>query len=272
MSISVLSNSDHNRTAVTHALSRNGSGNILFVEDFRAPNLGMWNDGVGGASRDCDIMFAGLPSARLDPQGNVNTGATNPGRTAATNGVVFKRRIHDGFTSNFGVEAWFRFTSKNLTSSTFLSMSLYNRDGTNAYHGRVWLNPNGNNTPMLAQILDGAATALVSGTNGSGAATYTTVATSVLQNGAGSHAFDPTTGSLDKAGGWHYIKLVVDMANKKYVSLKLDGQPTTDLSAYSMDTTATTGFAGMHFSFELSATTSTSPRYINVAQVIGTAE
>ena len=271
MSISSYSGSSHSGLINPHALSRFNSGKIIFLEDFRSPNPGMWNDGVGSATRDCDIMFSGLPSLRLDPQGNVGSG-TSPGRTANTGGVVVKRRIHDGFTGNFGVEAWFRMTSKNLTSNTFLSMSLYNRDGTNAYHGRVWLNPNGNNQPMLAQILDGAASNTAYGTDGTQPGVYTTVATSVLQNGAGTHTYDPTTGSLDKAGGWHYIKMVLNMATKQYVSLKIDGQPVVDLSSYQMDTTTSTGFAGMHFSFEMFATTSTSPRFINIAQVIGTAE
>src|SRR6266568_5704609 len=133
MSISSYSGNKHTGITAQHALSRYNSGRIVFIEDFRAPNPGVWNDGVGSSTRDCDITFGGLPSLRLDPQGNVGSGS-NPGRTASTAGVVVKRRIHDGFSSNFGIEAWFRFTSRNLTSSTFLSMSLYNRDGTNAYH------------------------------------------------------------------------------------------------------------------------------------------
>lgn len=275
MGISNLSPAGRGDVDLPRALSRNNSGRILFVEDFRIPgNSGMWNDGVGSAARDTDITFGGLPSLRLDPQGN-SSGSANPGRTANILGVVVKRRVHDGFTGRFGMEAWFRFTSKNLTSNSFLAMSVYNRDGANAFHGRVWLDPNGNNFPLVGRILDGAATATANGatpTAPGGAATYTAVATSVLQNGAGSHTFDPVTGSMDKVGGWHYVKLVVDMAAKKYVSLTLDGQPVTDLSAYSMDNVTSPGFAGMHFSFEYFASTTTRPRYINVAQVIGTVE
>lgn len=271
MSISSLGPANHSNSVTNHAVSRFASGNVIFVEDFRSPAVSFWNDGVGSSTRDCDITFAGLPSLRLDAQGNTNGGATNPGRTAITTGVVAKRRIHDGFTGRFGVECWFRLTSLNLTSNTMISMSLYNRDGTNAYHSRVWLNPNGNNQPMLAQILDGAATNALSGTNGSGTAVYTTVATSVLQNGGGSHTFDPPTGRLDRAGGWHYCKMICDMVNKKYVSLQIDGQAPVDLSAYQMDTTTSTGFAGMHFSLEFSASTSTA-RFANFAQIVGTAE
>lgn len=271
MSISSFgSATEHSGINNRYLRSRYPSGNIIFTEDFRSPAVGFWNDGVGSCTRDCDITLGGLPTLRLDAQGNVS-GGSNPGRTAITTGVVAKRRIHDGFSGRFGVECWFRMTSLNLTSNAFFSVSLYNRDGANAYHSRVWLNPNGNNQPMLAQILDGAATNTLSGTNGSGTAVYTTVATSVLQNGGGTHNYDPPTGRLDRAGGWHYIKLVSDMATKKYVSLQIDGQPVVDLSAYQMDQTTTTGFAGMHFSAELSATTSSS-RFVNIAQVIGTAE
>lgn len=249
-------------------IARADTGRILYVEDFAAVQPGLWNDGKGSASRDCDVMFNGRPTLRLDNQGQINAGATNPGRTAATNGVVTKRRIHDGFRHRFGIEFWFRMTSTNLTAGTaFFSASIYNRDGTNAYHSRVYFNPNGNNQPMLAQVLDGAATAAASGTP-----VYTTVATSTLQNGAGSHTYVPTTGALDRAGGWHWAKLVADFQTKKYVSLQFDGETVVDLSGYDMDVTATTGFAGMHHSFEFSATTSTRPRYVNIADLVGTVE
>lgn len=271
MSISPFGAQDHNVMLGQHARSRYGTGRVLFVEDFRSPAVSFWNDGVGSSTRDCDITFSGLPTLRLDAQGNTNGGAANPGRTAITTGVVAKRRLHDGFSSRFGIEGWFRMTSLNLTSNTLLSMSLYNRDGTSAYHGRVWLDPNGNNQPMVARILDGAATNALSGTTASGTAVYTAVSTSLLQNGGGTHNFDPPTGRLDRAGGWHYIKMVLDMANKKYVSLQIDGQAPVDLSGYQMDKTDSTGFAGMHFSFEFSASTSTS-RFVNVAQIMGTAE
>jgi hypothetical protein len=253
-------------------LARSTTGRALYVEDFSAVQPGVWNDGVGSASRDCDIQFNGRPTLRLDPQGQTNGSATNPGRTAITTGVVVKRRIHDGFRHKYGLEVWFRLSSLNLTSNALPSLSIYNRDGTNAYHGRVWLNPNGNNVPMIAQILDGDATNAASGTTPSGAATYTTVSTSVLQNGGGSHTFEPKSGRLDRAGGWHWVKLVVDFVTKKYVSVQIDGEALVDLSAYSMDTTTSTGFAGMHHSFEFSASTSTSPRFVNIANMVGTVE
>lgn len=247
--------------------ARSNLGRLLYVETFAAVQPGMWNDGVGSASRDCDIMFNGKPTLRLDPQGQTNGGATSPGRTAATGGVVVKRRIHDGFRHRFGMEFWFRMTSLNLTSNTFFSASIYNRDGANAYHARAWFDPNGNNQPMLAKILDGDATAAAGGT-----ATWATVSTSYSQNGAGSHTFEPKSGRLDRVGGWHWAKLVVDFTSRKYVSLQFDGEQPVRLGGYSMDVTSSSGFAGLHHSFEFSATTSTAPRFVNVANVVVTQE
>jgi hypothetical protein len=243
---------------------------LLNVEDFCAIQPGFWNDGLGWAGRDCDIMFNGKPSLRLDTNAQ-SASNSNPNRTAITSGVVTKRRIHDGYRHKFGMEMWFRMSSLNLTSNTFLSMSVYNRNGAQATHGRVWLDPNGNNQPMVARILDGAATAAISGTTSSGTAVYTAVSTSVLQNGAGSHTYDVPSGRLDRAGGWHWVKLVVDFVTGKYVSIQFDGENVVDLSAYNLDVTDSTGFAGMHHSVEFSATTATR-RFVNVANVIGTIE
>ena len=246
-------------------------GRVIYVEDFRAPNPGVWNDGLGSAYRDCDVMLGGLPTLRLDNQGQTGSGS-NPGRTAVTSGVVVKRRIHDGYRGRFGMEFWFRFTSLFLTAgTTFLSASMYNRDGASAHHARVWLDPNGNNQPMKGRILDGAATAVGSGTNPANAATYTDVVTSVQQNGAGSHNYDPNSGRGDRAGGWHWCKMVVDFATKKYVSLHLDGE-FVDLSAYLLDITDSAGMAGMHHSFEFFATTGTRPRFLHIGGMVGTLE
>ena len=253
------------------APTRTSGGQILYVEDFRAVQIGLWNDGVGWAGSDTDIMFGGKPTMRLDTGGNSNGGPANPNRTAITSGVVVKRRVHDGYRHRFGMEFWFRFTSLNLTSNALLSASIYNRNGTQAHHGRVWLDPNGNNVPMHARILDGAASNALSGTNGAGTAVYADVLTSVLQNGGGTHTYDVPSGRLDRAGGWHWCKLVVDFVTLKYVSVQLDGEAAVDLSAYTLDATDTTGFAGMHYSFEFSASTGTR-RWVNIANVIGTME
>lgn len=250
--------------------TRGTGGRVVYVEDFRQTRPGIWNDGVGYGMSDCDVMFNGLPSLRIDTGAQSNGGATNPGRTAITTGAVYKRRILSNFNEKWGVEGWFRLTSLNLTSNSLISMSIYNRDGNNAYHGRVWLDPNGNNQPMHGRILDGAATNALSGTVGSGTAVYADVVTSTSQNGGGTHNYEPKTGRLDLAGGWHYVKMVVDFSTLKYVSLQLDSTA-VDISGYDMDVTASTGYAGMHHSWEFSASTTTR-RFINIAHMVGTLE
>jgi hypothetical protein len=257
MSISVYSGPDgHNFTRARAAASRDSKGEILFVEDFRTPVMGMWNDGLGSASRDLEVPFAGLPSVRLDPQGNtVNN--TDPGTSPLTNGVVYKRRIHDSYSGIFGAECWFRWTSSSNNLNIFSSLSVYNRDGANFWMSRLWLDPMGNNVDPHARILksDG---------------TYLDVMTVTGQNGTGSHLYDPTSGQLDKAGGWHYAKLVTDLKNKKYIRAQFDSA-TVDLTGTDIYTAPSTGFAGMHFSFEYSQKTSTR-RFMNIAQFIGTRE
>jgi hypothetical protein len=166
-------------------------------------------------------------------------------------------------------------------------MSVYNRTGTDttndptgnntAWHSRLFLNQSGNNVDLQAYILDGTATNIQNGGSGSGGAglngslaTYTQVDIAHLQGAAGSHTFDPTVanGRLDRAGGWHYAYLATDLNAKKYVSCKIDGNPPVDLSAYNMDATTTSGFGGMHFSFEYSRNTSTRS-FMNIAAVTG---
>lgn len=191
--------------------------------------------------------------------------AQNPARTAITTGVVAKRRIHDSFVDTFGVDVWFRLTSTNNTSGAFPSLSLYNRDGTSAWHGRLWFKPQGNNLPLDACILDGAATAAanVDPLNGAGAI-YRKVDESTIQNSSGSHLYEPSTGRMDQAGGWHWGRLVVNFATKRYVSCQIDGNAPVDLSAYSLDKTTSSGFAGWHSSFEYSAATTTR-RFMHIA-------
>lgn len=251
------------------AFRRGQTGRIVHTAGV-SPQGDLWNDGVGFCGLDDDVPFEGLPTYRLDTDAQSSAGATNPGRTAITTGVVAKRRIHDGFRHRWGMEMWFRNTGLNLTSNALLSMSVYNRDGTNATHGRVWLDPNGNNTPLVARILDGAATFALSGTGGA-TAVYTTAVTSVLQNGAGTHTYDLPSGRLDRAGGWHWVKLIVDFVTGRYVSLQLDGETVTDLSAYTLDVTTSSGFAGMHHSVEFAGLTTTR-RYLHVTPPISTIE
>lgn len=251
------------------APSKGTGGRVVYVEDF-VNDAGLWNDGLGYVMQDCDIMFCGLPTLRIDTGGQSAGATTDPGRTANTSGVVAKRRIHDNFAGRWGLEMWFRFSSLNLTSNAKLSMSIYNRDGAQAKHFRVWLDPNGNNAEMHGRILDGAATATANGANPTtgNVAVYADAITSVLQNGGGSHTYDPPTGRLDRAGGWHWVEMVVDFSTGKYVSLALDSM-FVDLSTYSWDVTDTTGFAGMHHSVEFHGNTTT-PRFVNIANVIGT--
>ena len=174
--------------------------------------------------------------------------AANPSRTALLTGVITKRRIHDSFNDQFGISCWFRLTSTNNTSNVFSVLSIYNRDGASAWHGRVWLKPQGNNLPIDVAILDGTATAAanVVPLTGTGAV-YRVVDTSTLQNGGGTHVYEPSTGSMDRAGGWHYAKLIVDFTTKKYVSVQIDGNSPVNLSSYTLDRTTTAGFAGLHF-------------------------
>lgn len=268
MSIDLPANAPHRQTP-----SRGTTGWIVYTEDGRALVPGLWNDGLGWVGSDCDIQLNGVPSLRLDTGGKSNGGATSPSRTAITAGVVAKRRIHDNYAGRWGVEFWFRMTSLNLTSNALFSHSIYNRNGSQAHHFRVWLDPNGNNQPMVARILNGEATEAANDPtphNGAGPAVYEAVLTSTLQNGAGSHTYDPATGRLDRAGGWHYCKMVVDFATGKYVSLQLDSN-VADLSMYRADVTDTTGFAGMHHSWEFSASTGTR-RFVNIAGIVGTLE
>ncbi len=230
------------------------------MEDFRHPQMGMFNDGVGSVHRDNEITFNGFPSARLDAQGNFITGA-NPGTTGPNlGGVVFKRRISDstltaGPGGVFGLEFWLRFTSSNLivNGNELFSCSIYNRDGANGYFGRVWLNT-ASATVSLQRLTGGSWVQFN---------TYTV--------SDQSHTYHLDLGSSDTAGQWHYCKLIVDMVNKKYVSFQFNNQ----LSTFSdpIITTADTGPQALHFSFEQGqANSSTTRRYVNIAHVVGTVE
>lgn len=243
----------------------------IFIEDFRAPTPNMWNDGAGSASRDTEIWYDGCPMARLDTQGQSSAGATSPGRTAATSGVVFKRRVHDAFSGVFGMELVFRLTSLNITSNTFPCLSVYNRDGVSAWHGRMWLDPGGNNAVIHGRILDGVATPAANGGSpltGTNTVWADRLAT-LQQYAAGSHLYDVSAGSgrMDKSGAVHRAKLVVDLKNKRYVSATLNDW-TTDLSDLQLDQTTSSGAAMMHFSFEFCASTATR-RYMHIGQVRG---
>lgn len=231
---------------------------ILFLEDFKAPVLGMYNDGVGSAARDCEIMFDGCPSVRLDTQGNSTGAQTDPGSSPLTSGVVFKRRIHDSFSSKFGAECWVRFSSGNNTTNTLTCVSVYNRDGTNAHLGRIWLDTNaGTNNPLSVKYLNSGGT-------------YTEILSIADQSHGANHMYDVKNGDYDKSGGWWYVKLVVDLENDEYVSIQV-GDHFVDMAGVAIRQAASTGFKGMHFSVETAHETA-SRHYVNVAKVVGTRE
>lgn len=268
------------------APDRSTSGRLIWSEDFTDVIPGIWNDGLGFLEIDDDIRCFGLPSCRFHTGGASAGATTSPNRTASTSGIIAKTRIHDNFAGRWGLSMWFRLTGLNNTSNNKLSMSIYNRtgidtvqepplDGSQARHFRLWLDPNGNNQSMVGRILDGEATAAANPgneENPTASAVYTAVVTSWNQNGGGSHTYDVPTGRLDRVGGWHYAKLVVDFATGDYVSVQLDSNIVVfEPGEYKQDVTTSTGFAGMHMSVEYHANTST-PRFVNIAALRGTLE
>ncbi len=235
-------------------------GRLLFVEDFRHPQNGMYNDGAGAAHRDNEVTFNGLASVRLDPLGNIQTGGgSNPGLTGPnTTAVVFKRRISDtNFTTNpggvFGLEFWMRFTSNGwiVNGNSLFSCSIYNRDGATGHFGRIWLNTAGS-TLSLQKLTGGA-----------------WVQFNTIPVGDSNHPYQLDTGNTDVAGQWHFCKLVVDMVSNKYVSFQFDQQLNTFSDAIIQ--TADTGPQALHFSFEVGGLSATR-RYLNIAHVVGTVE
>jgi hypothetical protein len=226
----------------------------------------MYNDGAGTAFRDTDIMFNGKHTYRISPQ-QTTTARTNPGRTADTLGCVCKFRRNNLVGTNgipssvFGWEQWIRLTSNNnFSSNVNISASIYNRDGTNLWIGRFWLNTAV--TPVTLNIL----------ANGG---TYTQVGTYNIADGG---TYQPENGLFDRAGAWNYVKLVVDMYNKVYKSLQFnenfyDLTNTAVLSNNALDTTADAGTRTLHFSTEFAQQTSPSTeRFINIAQPVATFE
>jgi hypothetical protein len=253
---------------------------VLFQENGVAWPPGMWNDGVGDAYSDAEIMFGSRPTIRLQTQGQTNGSATNPGRTANTSGVVYKRRIQDGFSGIFAIDLWFRLTSTNNNgvANPLFSVSIYNRTGTDTdgtqlglarpvvvqperqqqEHRREHSRRHGHRRRQRRCPADRPHGRLHAGrppTSRTAPARTTTTR-------------QPSSGRLDRAGGWHYAYLAVDLKNKKYVECQVDSNPIVDLSTYNLDQTTSAGAAMMHFSTEYSATTSTD-RFMNIANVTG---
>ncbi len=226
----------------------------------------LYNDGAGVGFRDTDIMFNGRPSFRMCPQ-QTTIGLSSPGRTANTSGCVTKiRRVNlvgtAGIPSNvFGWEQWIRWTSNNNNAAVFTTASVYDRDGTNVFIGRLWVDTTLD--PMILKILQNGGNYLQIGSYN----------TSVAQG-----TYQPETGIADRAGSWNYVKLVVDMYNKVYVSVQFN-EVFVDLSAagpfglQTLDSTPDTGSRVLHFSTEFSQTNSLSTeRFINMAQPVATFE
>src|SRR5216684_2615111 len=117
---------------------------VLFHHDFRFVNPSMYNDAQGTCFRDTDVTFMGRPTGRLDPLGVYYgaNGATQAGGPIDNNGVIYKVRLASPQTGAgagvYGMEMWLRFTSNNIASDCYPSMAVYYRDGTNAYHSKVW--------------------------------------------------------------------------------------------------------------------------------------
>lgn len=234
---------------------------ILFIEDFRHPCMGMFNDGVGSAHRDNEVTFSGLPSARLDPQGNIQTGGSNPGVTGPNQtGVVFKRRIADNFSGIFGMEFWFRLTSANWINNgnSLFACSIYNRDGVNGHWGRIWFNTSAAN--MSLQYLT--------------AGTWTQLDTRAVSDNSHTYEPDIPTDTIDKAGEWHYAKLAVDLVKNQYVSFQFENKfygAGTAIAGAPIIVSADTGPQALHFSFEVGQLSATR-RFLNIAQIVGTQE
>ncbi len=236
----------------------NALGRVLFIEDFRHPQLGMFSDGAGSAHRDNEIPFGGLPTARLDPQGTV-LGATNPGTSGPSlSGVVFKRRVKDNYSGLFGMEFWLRLTSGNqlANANSIPSCSIYNRDGLNGHFARIWFD-----------LSDAGGNISLRYLNSSG--TYVLFDTWVQNTNY--HAYQLDQGFTDVAGEWYYVKFIADMKNKNYVSFQFNDRVTTFAANTGMRIVADTSPADQHFSIEY-AQNSSVRRFINIAQVIGTLE
>ena len=251
--------------------SQTGFGKgVLFVEQFLHPMSRYFNDGAGVAFRDMDIPFDNRPSCRLDPQSST-IGLTTPGRTANQSGVVAKVRLANlvgtaiptSVSGIYGNEQWIRWTSNNNGPGTnvMTTVTTYNRDGTNLWIGRLWIDTTFD--PMQLKILQNGGNWLQIGTYNSSVA-------------AGTHQIE--TGIVDRAGLWNYVKLIIDFYNKVYVSAQFNELyfpfgTGTALGVQAIDTGPDTGARTMHFSTEYAQQSllSTS-RYINVGQVVGTVE
>ena len=257
---------------------RTGVPRVLFMEDFRLPSTGMWNDGKRGgvgvaglsgtATRDNELTIFGMPTCRLDTQGNSVT-ANSPGLTGPDNsGIVFKRRIGNQPASGgiYSIEFWVNWTSGNHNANSGFSTCIYNRDGTNITAGRLWLDT------TVGGFTSNAITIKLLQSN----QTWVTLGTST-SSWSGTQ-YDPFLASYDKAGGWHYVKLAVNFTTKTYQRVQFDElefdvsstSPSPQNLLISADTSAG---KVMHFSIDAASLNSDSTRrFWNIAQVVGMRE
>lgn len=226
-------------------------GQMLFC----SPNpgdvsLSGWNDGLGEAAIDYNILGPdGYPSIRLDPQGNTSAGAT-PGTSPLTTGVVYKVRLQFPLNRVYSNEFWLRWTSQNNGTNTFTVCDHYNRDGTSAWLGRIWLD--NTQDPIVCSYLNSGGT-------------YTQFTT--INSFPATHMYDLPGGSLDEAGQWSFVRVWVDFANKKYVGCQIN-DTYIDLSAQSLFQLASNGARAMHFGVSYAQKTATR-RYMHIAKHIG---
>lgn len=225
------------------------TGQVVFSEPQDQSVLGAWNDGIGSASIDWKVPFNGQPGIKLDPQGQVASG-TNPGTSPITTGVVWKRRFQFALAGIYSAECWIRWSSENNGTNTFSVLDHYNRDGTNAWLGRLWLDNTLN--PLSLKIVDSTLS-------------YIQIAT--CQIFPATHMYDLNGGRYDKGGQWSFARLIVDFAQRKYVGIQFN-DVYYDLSAYSLVQLASTGAQAMHFGFSYAQKTSTR-RYMHVCGLTG---
>lgn len=249
---------------------------LAYTSAVLSGSTGAWVVTFGGVSL---APLPGTPATAVTTAGigtavmAVNNPNPNGTGSALTSGVVVKRRIDDQFSGRFGHEVWYRPTSKSAATSftSVFCISLYNRDGQNAWAARfmpqlaIGMNPGTwSNDNQLHWV--------VTGDSGSG---FVWVPLGfATQSGYSQHSFDPAAGSWDAAGGWNYCKIIADFAARLYLSVQVNeaiynfGPAGLPLYKGIGDT----GAKMMHFSAELAQAQSATRRYWSLGPVTGTVE
>jgi hypothetical protein len=230
----------------------------------------------------------------------------SPSSNPDTTGVVYKRRLIDDFSNTYGMESWVRWTQPSAASSNqaggqagqgegCFTMANYNRDGSNYYCTRVMVQTN---VPMVdnhpyspagvgpngvtavgasgGQSMDNGILWLCTSGSITGAyVQYWTPLGIISRQSFDQHTWDPRNDAWDRAGCWHYFKLITNFATQTMVSVQMN-----DLVFplnLPMPSVASTGAKVMHFSMEWNQHhvlgISTDPRmFINIGPVVGTFE